>query len=128
LFCLININYLILYQTLKLQEFLLITITVLDIIHHPVFYLKHNVSKAEFCLHLQVEPEANLCLQTSATMPIEFKKAIGVVTGLKVFWFKKPYWWCCWCLETETSSLYWANQSRFHLKTETESSLWNFVF
>jgi hypothetical protein len=32
------------------------TITILDIIHRPVFYLKHDVSDTEFCLHLQVEP------------------------------------------------------------------------
>jgi hypothetical protein len=27
----------------------------LDIIHHPVFYLKRNVSVAEICLRLHVE-------------------------------------------------------------------------
>jgi hypothetical protein len=32
-----------------------ITITILDIIHRPVFYLKH-VSETGFCLCLQVEP------------------------------------------------------------------------
>jgi hypothetical protein len=37
-------------------------------------------------------------------------------------WLHKPYWYCCWCPETETSSLYWAHVSRFHLKMETESS------
>jgi hypothetical protein len=39
-------------------------ITFLDIIYHPVFYLKHrsiyiskhNVSETGFCLHLQVKP------------------------------------------------------------------------
>jgi hypothetical protein len=30
-------------------------ITILDIVHPPVFYLKHDVSEAGFCL-LQVEP------------------------------------------------------------------------
>jgi hypothetical protein len=29
--------------------------TVLDIIHHPVFYLKHNVTETGFCLRLQAE-------------------------------------------------------------------------
>jgi hypothetical protein len=28
----------------------------LDIIHHPVFISKHNVSDTEFCPRLQVEP------------------------------------------------------------------------
>jgi hypothetical protein len=31
------------------------TITILDIIHCPAFYLKHDVSKTRFCLCLQVE-------------------------------------------------------------------------
>jgi hypothetical protein len=30
-------------------------ITILDIIHTPVFYLKNNLSKTGFCLHHQVE-------------------------------------------------------------------------
>jgi hypothetical protein len=29
---------------------------------------------------------------------------------------------------TEISSIYWAQMSWFHLKTEPESSLWNIVF
>jgi hypothetical protein len=29
-----------------------LTITVLDIIHHPVFYLNYDVSETEFCLRL----------------------------------------------------------------------------
>jgi hypothetical protein len=39
-----------------------------------------------------------------------------------------PSW--CWyrCPETGTSSIDWAQQNRFHLKTETESSLRNVVF
>jgi hypothetical protein len=49
-----------------------ITITILDVINHPVFYLKKNyISKTGFCLHLQVEPtyigpieRAILCLRT----------------------------------------------------------------
>jgi hypothetical protein len=28
----------------------------MDIIHRPVFYLKHNVSETGFCLRLQVDP------------------------------------------------------------------------
>jgi hypothetical protein len=52
-----------------LFETLRITITILDIIHRPVFYLKHSVSESSFCLRLQAEPiqigkvhRANLCL------------------------------------------------------------------
>jgi hypothetical protein len=48
-----------------------ITITVFDIIHRQVFYLQHDVSETEFCLHLHVEPtqlgprdRAGLCLRT----------------------------------------------------------------
>jgi hypothetical protein len=33
-----------------------LTITVLDIIRRPVFYLKHDVSETGFCLRVQVEP------------------------------------------------------------------------
>jgi hypothetical protein len=29
--------------------------TILGIIHHPVFYLKHDVSEIGFCLRTQVE-------------------------------------------------------------------------
>jgi hypothetical protein len=32
-----------------------INITILDIIHRPVFYLKHDVSETGLCLRLQVE-------------------------------------------------------------------------
>jgi hypothetical protein len=31
------------------------SIEFLDIIHPPVFYLKHTVSETGFCLHLQVK-------------------------------------------------------------------------
>jgi hypothetical protein len=30
------------------------------------------------------------------------------------------HWCCCWCPETETSSIYGVQLSRFHLKAETE--------
>jgi hypothetical protein len=46
-----------------------ITITILDIIHRPVFYLKHDVSKTGFYFRLQAETSqmgpidrASLCL------------------------------------------------------------------
>jgi hypothetical protein len=32
-----------------------ITITILNIMHRPVFYLKDEISGTEFCLRLQVE-------------------------------------------------------------------------
>jgi hypothetical protein len=32
-----------------------ITVTILDIIHRPVFYLNQNISETEFYLRLQVE-------------------------------------------------------------------------
>jgi hypothetical protein len=71
---------------------------MLNIIHCPVFYLKHDVSDTVFCLRLQVEnsqigpvERANLCLQIPAT--------------------------------TATNSTYWAHLSRFHLKTGAESSI-----
>jgi hypothetical protein len=32
-----------------------VTITILDIIHRPFFYLKHDVWETGFCLRLQVE-------------------------------------------------------------------------
>jgi hypothetical protein len=54
-----------------------ITITILDIIHRPVFYLKLNVSETGICLRLQVEStqfspidRASLCLWTPAITPI----------------------------------------------------------
>jgi hypothetical protein len=34
-----------------------ITITIVDIIHRPVFYLNYNVSETGFCLHLLVEDQ-----------------------------------------------------------------------
>jgi hypothetical protein len=34
----------------------------------------------------------------------------------------------CLCPETETNSVYWAHLSRFHLKTEIDSSLGGIVF
>jgi hypothetical protein len=47
-----------------------ITITILDIIHRPVFFLEHNILKTWFCLRLQVEAIqvglieiASLCLR-----------------------------------------------------------------
>jgi hypothetical protein len=50
-----------------------IPITILCIIHRPVFYLKHDVSETGSCLYLQVEP-INLD-------PIDINP-IGVVAGV----------------------------------------------
>jgi hypothetical protein len=40
------------------------TITILDITHPPVFYLKHGVSETEFCLRLQVAQLSMFHLRT----------------------------------------------------------------
>jgi hypothetical protein len=53
--------------TVRGDSYAVITITVLDIIHRPVFYLKHNVLQTGFCLraqlyrfHLKMEIESSL--------------------------------------------------------------------
>jgi hypothetical protein len=38
------------------RQYINITNTFLDIIHRPVFYLKHNSSETGFCLRPQVKP------------------------------------------------------------------------
>jgi hypothetical protein len=52
------INYVLNLNNLSigLRRWYNINITILDIIYCPVFYLKHNISEAWFCLHPQVEP------------------------------------------------------------------------
>jgi hypothetical protein len=59
-----------------------ITITILDIIHRPVFYLKHGVSETEFCLQHQVErtqvapiDRARLCLPDTSNNTNRIYKA-----------------------------------------------------
>jgi hypothetical protein len=79
------------------------TITILDIIHRPVFYLKHNVSEDGFCSRFQVE----------ATQ-------LGTID--------RPSLCLRFLQKTETSFDGWAKLSRFHLKTETVSSLRNLLF
>jgi hypothetical protein len=76
-----------------------IIITILDIIHRPVFYLKHNVSDTGLCLRLQVE-----------------HTQLSQIDGISL---------CC--PEIGTSSIYSAQLSKLHLKMETESSLRNVV-
>jgi hypothetical protein len=71
--------------------------------HHPVFTLKRNILGTAFCLHLQVKP-----------------------TQLGRIYRSSPY--LLSYSETGTCSIDWANLSRFHLKTETESALHNVTF
>jgi hypothetical protein len=40
------------------MQIIRITITILDVIHRPVFDLKHKVSETGFRLRLQVEPKS----------------------------------------------------------------------
>jgi hypothetical protein len=82
-----------------------ITITILDIIHRPLLYLKHAFSDTGFSLRLQIDPtqmegrdRASLCLRTPQT----------TTTGF--------------------SPTYWAQLSMLHKKTETKSSLRNAEF
>jgi hypothetical protein len=68
------------------------TIKILDIIHRPVFYLKHDISDAAgFCLRLQVEPtqvgpidRAGLCRRQ--TLPFN---TISSVTEVTVDYWKE---------------------------------------
>jgi hypothetical protein len=109
----------------------------LYIIYYPVFHLKHDFSQTGFCLRFQVEhaqlcpiDRAILCLWILATTPT-FLEIQGVESV-------HSRWWLfvvlallillyllisCWCPETETSSICLAQLSRFHLMTDTESSL-----
>jgi hypothetical protein len=57
------------------------TVTFLDSIHCPIFYLKHDVSETGLCLCLQVEPtqlgqsdRASFCLWTPEMTPKGFIK------------------------------------------------------
>jgi hypothetical protein len=63
-----------------------ITITIVDIIHRPAFYLKHDVSDTGFCLRLQVEPthvgpidRASVWPRKPATTRIVFIKSTQAV-------------------------------------------------
>jgi hypothetical protein len=76
-----------------------ITTAVLYIIRRPVLYLKHTVSKP--------------ILSPSFEDFILSPSSAGTYSGGPV---------------TETRSICWAQLSKFHLKTETESSLRNVLF
>jgi hypothetical protein len=59
-----------------------------------------------------------------------FNVLMSVLTladGLCCAWFMYPILCWCWYLEVGNRSINWAQLSRFHLKTDTESSLWNVV-
>jgi hypothetical protein len=43
-------------NAIHMYVYISITMTILDILHRPVFYLKHNVSETEFYLRVHVEP------------------------------------------------------------------------
>jgi hypothetical protein len=51
---------------------LLLIITIVDIIHHPIFHLKHDVSDTGFYLSLQVEP----------TKLVQIERALYFRTGI----------------------------------------------
>jgi hypothetical protein len=54
-----------------------ITITIRDIIHHSIFYLKHDISETGFCPRLQVEP-TQLVLIEWASLSAETGKGLPV--------------------------------------------------
>jgi hypothetical protein len=53
---------------------------------------------------------------------------LTLTDGLCCASFVYPIMCWCWCPETGTGSIDWAQLSKFHLKTEIESSLRNIVF
>jgi hypothetical protein len=66
-----------------------ITITILDIIHPPVFYLIHGISETGLCLHLHVEhtqfgpnDRASLCLLTQASQSQRYNMDDGQLASL----------------------------------------------
>jgi hypothetical protein len=63
-----------------------ITITILDIIHCPVFHLKRIVSETEFCLRLQVEP--------IPLGPVDWATLCLLVRRQRVALLCVPYWFC----------------------------------
>jgi hypothetical protein len=69
-----------------------IKITIMDIIHRPVLYLKYYILETRFCLRLHVERTHLGSIDRSSLSPNR------------------------------------TQLSRFHLKTETESSVWKAVF
>jgi hypothetical protein len=76
-----------------------LTVTILDIIHRHLFYLKHSISEIGSCLRIQV--------QQTQLAPVDRSSL---------------------CVKRQTSSVYWAQQNVLHLETETESSIQKVVF
>jgi hypothetical protein len=65
------------YLLTKDQNSINITITILDIIYSPIFYLKYDILETEFCIRVQVVltqldliNRVNLCLRIPATTSI----------------------------------------------------------
>jgi hypothetical protein len=58
-----------------LRWYINVAITILDIIHRPVFYLKYNGFKTRFCFHFQVKPtqsgDRNYLLSPTKFVPPE---------------------------------------------------------
>jgi hypothetical protein len=53
-------------------------ITIVDIIHHPVVYLKHDVLEIAFCLQLQVQPvQLGKSCSSTGSAGNEFKIVVG---------------------------------------------------
>jgi hypothetical protein len=80
-------------------------ITIQDINRPPLVYLKQDVSKTGLCLRLQL-----------------------VYTQLGPIDAARPYLRTVSGPEAKISYVDWNHLNRFHLKTETESSLRNAVF
>jgi hypothetical protein len=58
--------------------FSILTITILDIIRRPVFYIKHDVSEIGFCPRLQVEPTQVAPLDGAIMFPISWNNTNSV--------------------------------------------------
>jgi hypothetical protein len=89
------------------------TVVLLDVIHRPVSYLKHNVSETRFCLHL---PEIGAGSIDWAQLSRFYLKT-ETEFSLRKF-----------VLRRQGLALSIGNWVGFYLKTETESSLRNVVF
>jgi hypothetical protein len=62
-----------------------ITITILNIIHRPVLYLKHSLSETGFCLHLQVV-HTQLSQIGRASLSLRFKNQSLDSAESGLFW------------------------------------------
>jgi hypothetical protein len=64
------------------RRYINITITILDIIDRPAFYLKHNVSETGFCLRLQVKPTQLGPIDTASLSTYHHHKPIDLKIGV----------------------------------------------